>query len=223
MIDEETVIDEIAAVAIVHLGSHHIGQAHLPAAKFREWQGQPALPLVSGVIDDDDIPAAVLAGPGIGDESRPRSSCRTRRAAAGSATTRRRERPWSPSNLQQPGIKCPNVRVRRLNWAAAEMGRHPDPRSLELALMEEAQAGREEGDDRRRLVLRPGKFGRGARLVVVFEKAGELVLVVEAGEQMIADRPDVRRLAGGRRAACRSNRRSPAAARSIRGPSRPRP
>ena len=63
------------------------------------------------------------------------------------------------------------------------MGRYPYPRALELALMEKAQAGRQEGDDRRGLVLRPGKFGRRARLVVVFEKAGELVLVVEAGER----------------------------------------
>ena len=38
-------------------------------------------------------------------------------------------------------------------------------------------------------MLRPGKFGRGARLVVVFEKARELVLVVETGEQMTTDRP----------------------------------
>jgi hypothetical protein len=30
-------------------------------------------------------------------------------------------------------------------------------------------------------VLRPGKFERGARLVVVFEKTRELVLVVETG------------------------------------------
>jgi hypothetical protein len=57
--------------------------------------------------------------------------------------------------------------------------------------MEETQAWSQIVDDRRCSVLRPRKFGRGARLVVVFEKAGEFVLVVEAGEQVIADRPDV--------------------------------
>ena len=38
-------------------------------------------------------------------------------------------------------------------------------------------------------MLRPLKFRGGARLVVVFEKTGELVLVIGAGEQMIANRP----------------------------------
>jgi hypothetical protein len=38
-------------------------------------------------------------------------------------------------------------------------------------------------------MLRPRKFGGGARLVVILEKAGELVLVIEAGEQVTADRP----------------------------------
>src|SRR5438094_569998 len=51
------------------------------------------------------------------------------------------------------------------------------------------QPGRQEGDDRRSLVPRPGKCRRGARLVMIFEKPGELVLVVEAGQQMVADRP----------------------------------
>src|SRR4029077_12466366 len=71
------------------------------------------------------------------------------------------------------------------------MSRYPDLCSLELAQMEEAQSGRQESDDRRHAVLRPGKFGRGARFVMVFEKASELVLVIEAGEQVIADRLDV--------------------------------
>jgi len=69
VIDEETIINEVGAVAIVNLGPHSVGQAYLPAAKFREWQRQSALPLVSGVIDDDDMAASVLASPGIGDEA----------------------------------------------------------------------------------------------------------------------------------------------------------
>ena len=69
VIDEETIINEVGAVAIVNLGPHSVGQAYLPAAKFREWQRQSALPLVSGVIDDDDMAGAVLTGPGRGDEA----------------------------------------------------------------------------------------------------------------------------------------------------------
>ena len=41
-------------------------------------------------------------------------------------------------------------------------------------------------------MLRPAEFSSGARLVVVFEKAGELVPVVEAASQVVADRPDLR-------------------------------
>ena len=33
--------------------------------------------------------------------------------------------------------------------------------------------------------------GRGARLVVVLEKPGELILVIEPGAKVVADRPDV--------------------------------
>ena len=69
VIDIEAVIYEFAAVAVVNLGPpHQIGQADLLAAEFRESQRQSALRLVSGVIDDDDIAAAVLASPGVGDK-----------------------------------------------------------------------------------------------------------------------------------------------------------
>src|SRR5271168_1273038 len=71
------------------------------------------------------------------------------------------------------------------------MGRYSYTCALELAVIKEAQAGRQEGDHGRGLVLRPGEFGRGARLVVVFEKADELVLIVEAGEQVATDRRDI--------------------------------
>src|SRR5271167_2228346 len=69
VINVETVLDEFAAVAIVNLGPHYIGEAHLLAAQFREWQKQAALPLVAGIIDDDEMVAAVLAGPGEGDKA----------------------------------------------------------------------------------------------------------------------------------------------------------
>ena len=70
---------------------------------------------------------------------------------------------------------------------AAQMHRHPDARALELALMEEPQPRREERDDGGRLMPRPGKDCRGARLVVVLEEARQPVLVVEPGAQMGAN------------------------------------
>ena len=69
VIDVEAVIDKLGAVALVDLAPHHIGQAHLPTVHFGEGQRQAALSLVAGVIDDDDMTAAVFAGPGIGDEA----------------------------------------------------------------------------------------------------------------------------------------------------------
>src|SRR5215472_2365925 len=68
------------------------------------------------------------------------------------------------------------------------MGRYPHPSAVKFALMEKPQTGRQKADDRRRPMLRPGKFRCGAWLIVVFEKARELVLVVEAGKEMTPDR-----------------------------------
>ena len=65
----------------------------------------------------------------------------------------------------------------------------PNPPPFELTLLKEAQARRQIGDDRRCLVRLAGEGRGGARLVVIFEEAGELVLKVEAGHQMVADAP----------------------------------
>src|SRR6516162_3498996 len=190
VIDEEAILNEIGAGAIVNLGPHSVGQAYLPAAKFREWQRQSALPLVSSVIDDDDMAGAVLTGPGRGDEA-------IRGPVVGPGWLRFYLRPGAVAKRrllqynQQSGIKGSDLRVCRLDRTTAEVRRHSDPGSLKLALVEEPQSRGQEGDDRRRLVLRPGEFRHGARLVVVFKKAGELVLVIEPGEQMTADRPGV--------------------------------
>ena len=54
--------------------------------------------------------------------------------------------------------------------------------ALELALMEESQTGREKRDHRRRAMLRGVKRRGSARLVVVFEKPSQAILVVEASQ-----------------------------------------
>jgi hypothetical protein len=69
VIDVEAMIDEVAAVTIVHLSSHHVCKTHLLAAQRREWELQAALPLVSGVIDDHHVAAAILTCPGIGNKA----------------------------------------------------------------------------------------------------------------------------------------------------------
>ena len=63
------------------------------------------------------------------------------------------------------------------------MHRHAYPCPLELTLVEEAQTGRQKGDDCGCPMLRPGKLGRSARLVVIFEKTRKLVLVIEASHE----------------------------------------
>jgi len=68
VIDVETAIDELVAVAVVNLRPHEIGEANLPTAKLGEWQRQPALTLISGIVDDDDMATAGRSGPGVGDK-----------------------------------------------------------------------------------------------------------------------------------------------------------
>ena len=173
MIDEQTVINKVAAIAIINLGPHRIGQAHLLAVQIRKWQQQAALPLVAGIIDDDDMAIIGLPGAGIGDEA-------VRGPIVGPGRLRLDLRPGTVAKSsplqysQQSGIKGSDLRVCRLVRAAAEVGRDPDPGSLELAVIEEAQTGGQERDDRRRLMLRPEKFGRGARLVMVSRKRASL-------------------------------------------------
>src|ERR1700730_5155690 len=152
VIDVEAGIDQLAAVAIVDFGPHDIGQTHWFAAEFRERQRQAALRLVAGVIDDDEMAAAGITGPGIGDEA-------VRGPVVGPGRLRLdlRPSPLAEPRLfqyrQQLGIKGGDLRVRWLGRTTAEMGRHPYPGTLTLVLMEKAQTGRQEGDHRRRLVL----------------------------------------------------------------------
>ena len=68
-----------------------------------------------------------------------------------------------------------------------------DPAALELALVKEAQPRREECRHCRRPVDLRGERGRGPRLVVVLEEAGQVVLEVEAREEVLADRARVAR------------------------------
>src|SRR6516162_9826960 len=101
--------------------------------------------------------ASVLTSPDIGDKA-------IRGPVVGPGWLRLDLRPGAvPKGLllqysQQSGIKRGDLRVCRLDRTAAEVGRHSDPGSLKLALVEEPQSRGQEGDDRRRLVLSPRKF-----------------------------------------------------------------
>src|SRR6516164_386229 len=140
VIDVEPGTRQLAAVAIVNLRAHEIGKAHLLTAKLGKGQLQPALPLISGIIDDDNVSAALGALPAIGDEivmgpvTGPSRQWLDLRPPA---VTKRGPLQYS----QQLGIKFGNFPVFRLGRAAAQMGRHTDACAVELTLVEEAQAG----------------------------------------------------------------------------------
>src|SRR5688500_18732922 len=57
--------------------------------------------------------------------------------------------------------------------------------------MEETQAGGKKGENRRRFVLAGVKRGGSAGLIVILQEAGELILVIDAGAEMVANRPDM--------------------------------
>src|SRR5437879_2278964 len=79
--------------------------------------------------------------------------------------------------------------VNGLDQTTNEMGRDEFPVPLELSLMEEAQPGGQIGDDRRCLMNLWRECCRSPRLVVVFRKAGQLVLVIRPGLEVLPDRP----------------------------------
>ena len=74
---------------------------------------------------------------------------------------------------QQPRVQIANVRSARFARPTPELNRRPDLEALELAVEEESQAWKREGQ--RRGGADPiGELPRAARLIVIFEKAGEL-------------------------------------------------
>src|SRR5215831_1223672 len=68
------------------------------------------------------------------------------------------------------------------------MRRYPFSMPLELSLVKETEAGRQEGDDRSRFVNFRLERVRRAWLVVVFQKAGQFVLIVYPSPKMLSHR-----------------------------------
>src|SRR6516225_5055643 len=216
VVDEETLINEIGAGAIVNLGPHSVGQAYLPAAKFREWQRQSALCLAAGIIDDDDMAGAVLTGPGRGDEAirgpvvgpgwlrfylRP-SAVAKRLLSIQPTVWRKRQRSPGLSTRPDrgrggaalgPGLPQTGLGGRTAVQGTGRLG-SPPPDAAAKEIRRRRAARRDSRESGRAC---PGNRGR------------------RAGDRRPAWHD---RLASGRKAACRNNSRSPAGARSIRGP-----
>ncbi len=93
--------------------------------------------------------------------------------------------------VEQAVIERLEVGVGDFRRAPAQMDRQPLFPALELPVMEEPQTGCEKSDDRRSL-MHPGREnGGGPRFVVVFEEPRQPPLIIEIGDQMIADRAGV--------------------------------
>src|SRR6516162_7407621 len=68
VIDVEAGIDDLATVALIDLSPHQIGQAYSLAGKLDERHRQSALSLIAGIIDDNEMAGATVAGPGVSNE-----------------------------------------------------------------------------------------------------------------------------------------------------------
>ena len=104
---------------------------------------------------------------------------------------------------KKPLVERPQLDVDRLGGPTPQVDGHLDLATLQLPFVQEAKAWRQKGDDGGGAVLGRGKHLGGARLVVVLEKAGAVILEVEPGGEM---RPHRRAAAGsgaGRIDACR--------------------
>jgi hypothetical protein len=76
----------------------------------------------------------------------------------------------------QPVVELCKLLVDRFVWTATKMGREAFCAPFELSLVEETQARRQEGDDGCGLIRARGEGRRSPWLVVVFQKARQLVL-----------------------------------------------
>src|SRR5262249_25943355 len=90
---------------------------------------------------------------------------------------------------EQPIVKLFQLLVSGFVWASAQMRGNAFLTPLELTLVEETQPWGQERDDGRGFMNSWRKRGGRPRLVVIFQKAGQLVLVIEPGVEMLTHRP----------------------------------
>src|SRR5262245_62289691 len=184
----EAARQQVVALARIGGGPDLIDELPLTAREIRERKPHITLALVRSVVDRRQEPLAGGALPREGHET----------IAGPVAVPRGDALEQSPlalahDRLAQRGgeaiVESPDLFVGGLVRSPAEMGRDPLLSSLELALMKESQPRAEERDDRRGLVHLRRERRRCSRLVVVFQEAGQLVLVAEFGVEVLAHGP----------------------------------
>ena len=93
---------------------------------------------------------------------------------------------WLTEHGKQAAVKLLYPLVDGFFRTAYEVGRDAFQPAFELPLMEETQARRQKRDDRRGLVNFRRERRRRPWLIVVFEKAGQFVLIVHTGVEVLA-------------------------------------
>ena len=122
---------------------------------------------------------------------------------------------------EQQLVERPELVVDRLVGPSAEKDGQVHLPALELALVDEPRPRLAQRRDGGRAGLGRGEGRRGPGLVVVLDEADEPPLVVEVRGEVPEHARRLPRARGGRRAACRSSSRSPAAGASTPDPSTP--
>src|SRR5262249_32959529 len=151
-----------------------IFEAPFLAADIRERQAHVALTLVGGVVDRDCEALALLPLP----RERQKTIVRPVAVPGGGAV---QKLPLAVAKRrltqqdEQTLVEFVQLPIDLLARPSAQMRRDAFSVSLELALVKEAQARRQKGYDGSRLVDGRRKRRGGARLVMVLQKAGQLV------------------------------------------------
>src|SRR5215813_14598847 len=174
---------QVVPPALVAGGAHQVLELHAVTGKVREGKQRVALALVTRVVDDDQQSPAVAAFPRPGEEGvvGPVAIPGLRRVDEAPCAF---AEDGAAQDFQEPLIERTQPFVRRLPGPAYEVWGDAFPAALELALVEKAEAGRQECDDRGRLVHAGREGGGGPRLVVVLEEPSEPALEIEARHEV---------------------------------------
>src|SRR5262245_50023702 len=158
--------------------------------EIRERKPDVALALVGSIVHCRE--QSVLTGPLPGDRQK---AIRRPVASPGGDAFEQLPTAFAEKRLaeygEQPVVELRPIRIDRFVRAPAQVRRDSFLSSLELTVVKEPQARRQECNHCRGLMDPGRKGGCRPRLVVVFQKAGELVLIIQPRMKVFAHRTGV--------------------------------
>ena len=178
------------SLPIVRGITDQILQPPAAVAKVRKRQPHVTLALVGGIVHRHQQPLATGALPGKGQKAIAGPV-----AVPGGRAFEQLPLAVAHGRLtqhgQQPVVELFQPLVDRFLRTSNQMGRDAFLAPLELSLVKETQTRGQERDDRRGFMHVRRERGSRPRLVVVFQEAGQLVLIIEPRVEMLAHRPGV--------------------------------